>query len=57
MCLKSRVALVFFWHHHADEVPNVEKAIDIILPQVDKAHYATLRDKYIDSCRRILGIL
>ena len=35
--------------HHANEVPTIERAIDIILPQADKDNYATLRDKYIES--------
>lgn len=33
--------------HHADEVPTVERAIDIILPQVDKDQYMASRDDYI----------
>ncbi len=33
--------------HHADEVPTIERAIDIILPQIDKANYATKRGKLI----------
>ena len=39
--------------HHQDEVPNVEKAIDIILPQVDKENYAKLRGKLIEQIERI----
>lgn len=38
---------------HPDEVPNVERAIDIILPQVDKARYAEERDKYIDIVEQL----
>ena len=34
---------------HNDEVPTIEKAIDIILPQVDKDNYSTLRNKYIEN--------
>lgn len=40
--------------HHKDEVPDISRAIDIILPQVDKRNYATLRDPYIKSMRSIL---
>lgn len=47
----------YLCRHHADEVPNVERAIDIILPQVDKANYSGLRSKYINNCRLILDIL
>lgn len=47
----------YLCHHHADEVPNVERAIDIILPQVDKANYSSLRDKYINNSRLILDII
>lgn len=35
--------------HHSDEVPSIEKAIDIILPQVDKENYAKERGKIIKS--------
>lgn len=37
--------------HHADEVPDIERAIDIILPQVDKANYASLRDEYVSKMK------
>lgn len=35
--------------HHGDEIPTIERAIDTILPQADKANYATMRNKYIES--------
>ena len=35
--------------HHGNEVPTIEKAMDIILPQVDKENYATIRNKYITN--------
>jgi hypothetical protein len=41
-------------HHHADEVPDVTRAIDIILPQVDKAGYASVRERYIDTIGALL---
>lgn len=34
---------------HYDEVPTIEKALDIILPQVDKENYSKIRQKYIDN--------
>lgn len=36
---------------HGDEVPTLEKAIDIILPQVDKENYANIRNPTINSMR------
>lgn len=39
----------YLYKYHNDEVPSIEKAIDIILPQVDKTQYGNLRDKYIES--------
>lgn len=32
---------------HGDEVPTIERAMDLILPQVDKANYASIRDGYV----------
>jgi hypothetical protein len=40
-------------HHHAEEIPNIERAIDIILPQVDKANYIENRAKYIDDLEKL----
>lgn len=40
--------------HHKDEIPTIERAIDIILPQVDKANYSSLRNKYIESMTALL---
>ena len=42
--------------HHADEVPTIEKAIDIILPQVDKKNYATMRDEYIVNMNKLFNL-
>ena len=42
-------------NHHNDEVPTVEKAIDIILPQVDKDNYSTLRNKYIENMEKLFN--
>lgn len=39
--------------HHADEVPSIDQAIDIILPQVDKSNYSHLRDKYVESMQML----
>lgn len=38
---------------HADEVPTLERAVDIILPQVDKLSYAANRDKYIETLTQL----
>ena len=35
--------------HHSEEVPTIAKAMDIILPQVDKENFAKTRDDLIDS--------
>ncbi len=43
--------------HHNDEVPTIEKAIDIILPQVDKKNYAKMRDKYIENMKKLFESL
>ncbi len=41
--------------HHSDEVPNIERAIDIILPQVDKKEFEYNRDNYIEEMKRLLN--
>ena len=43
----------YLYKHHNNEVPNIERAIDIILPQVDKPNYSNLRGQYIESVKRI----
>lgn len=40
--------------HHRNEVPDIERAVDIILPQVDKFNYAKVRDGVISDMKRIL---
>lgn len=40
---------------HPSEVPSVERAIDTILPQVDKQNYAAVRGDYIESIRNLLS--
>jgi hypothetical protein len=40
--------------HHSDEVPDVECAVDLILPQVDRANFGAVRKDYIDQVSRIL---
>ena len=44
----------YLTRYHADEVPTVERAIDIILPQLDKANYAALRAETVRNCERAL---
>lgn len=34
---------------HNSEAPTIERAIDLILPQVDKTNYASMRQKYIEN--------
>ncbi|PNH02731.1 hypothetical protein TSOC_011269 [Tetrabaena socialis] len=40
---------------HNNEAPSIEKAIDLILPQVDKQNYADLRGGYIDSLKLLFS--
>jgi len=44
----------YFVKYHPNEVPSVAKAIDLILPQVDKANYASMRDMYVFSTELLL---
>ena len=37
--------------YHPNEAPNVEKAIDLILPQVDKIAYLSNRNEYIEKMK------
>ncbi len=39
---------------HSDECPTISKAIDLILPQVDKLDYLSLREKTIENVTKIL---
>jgi hypothetical protein len=41
--------------HHADEVPTVERALDIILPQVSKQEYAARRDAHIQNVEALFA--
>ena len=41
--------------HHTEEVPDVGRAIDIILPQVYKTGYASLRDRYVTDITGLIG--
>jgi hypothetical protein len=45
----------YLYKHHHDEVPTIDRAIDIILPQVDKKNYSGTRDKYINSMNLLFG--
>ena len=40
--------------YHPEEVPNIAKAIDMILPQVDRQNYANLKEQYIMSTEMLL---
>lgn len=35
--------------YHKNEAPTIEKALDLVLPQVDKQNYATIRAGYIEQ--------
>ena len=39
---------------HRDECPTISKAIDLILPQVDKLNYLSLRENSIDAVTKII---
>jgi hypothetical protein len=39
---------------HSDECPSISKAIDLIIPQVDKLNYLSLREKTIKDVTKIL---
>jgi len=40
--------------YHKDEVPNIDKAINVILSQTDKVNYTKVRDEYIKSVKELL---
>jgi hypothetical protein len=40
--------------YHPNEAPNIEKAIELVLPQIDRANYAQTKEKYIDSMTTLL---
>lgn len=40
--------------YHPTEAPTIEKAIDLVLPQIDRANYTQTRDKYIETIRSLL---
>lgn len=40
--------------YHPEEVPNISKAIDLILPQVDRENYAKLKEQYVYSTELLL---
>lgn len=43
----------YLTRHHSDEVPNIEKAIDLILPHVDKENYSKNRNNFIESMNKL----
>lgn len=42
--------------YHSNEVPNIENAIDLILPQIDKNNYASTRNDYIESMKTLIEL-
>ncbi len=45
----------YLYKCHRNEVSTIERALDIILPQVDKSSYADVRDKYIESITKLFA--
>lgn len=41
--------------YHSNEAPTIEKALDLILPQVDKENYLNVREKYLESMQTLLA--
>ena len=41
----------YLLHFHPNEAPSIEKAIDLILPQVDRENYAKTRGSYIENMK------
>jgi hypothetical protein len=39
----------FFTEFHKEEAPTVERAVDLILPSIDRENYANVRQSYIDN--------
>jgi hypothetical protein len=39
---------------HSDECPSISRAVDLILPQVDKLNYMSLREKTIEDISKVL---
>jgi hypothetical protein len=44
----------YLTHFHPDECPSISKAIDLILPQVDKLNYLSLREKTVENITKII---
>ena len=40
---------------HADEAPSIDKAVDLVLPNVDRAAYAAERGRYVTSITDLLA--
>lgn len=45
----------YLTHFHPDECPTISKAIDLILPQVDKLNYLSLRENTIEAVNKIIN--
>lgn len=45
----------YLTRYHGEEVPSVEHAIDIILPQVDNENYAAQKDEYVKLTKELLA--
>jgi len=41
--------------YHPNEAPTFEKAIELVLPQIDRSNYANTKDKYVESITNLLS--
>jgi hypothetical protein len=42
-------------HYHVDEVPTIEKAVEIILSQIDKEHFMERKDGMVENITQLLS--
>lgn len=45
----------YLTNHHSDEVPTIAKAVDIILPQVDRVNFSKIRNELVDSITKLFS--
>jgi hypothetical protein len=44
----------YLTNYHKDEVPTIDKAVELILSQLDRDNYSTLKDETISNMKKIL---
>ncbi len=44
----------YLTNYHKDEVPTIEKAVELILSQLDRENYSTLKDQTVSNMKNIL---